>query len=119
MKTIFITIAFSFLLASCSESGNTEVKYHPGGPYYYKSWATYHYPYRPTYEITLEETKQLVKNGNAYYKGYFNNDGKIQSFEKIYLGKTVWKEEYTYENSNKIKVTTYIENKKEVKIIED
>ena len=38
---------------------------------------------------------------------------------KVHLGNTLWKEEYTYETDNKIKVTKYSGKEKEVKIIEN
>jgi hypothetical protein len=72
--------------------------YHPGGPYYYKTWASYSIPYRPIDEISFANAKKLEKEGYAYYEAYFNNDGMIIKFIKHVKGTIAYQDEYIYEN---------------------
>ncbi len=118
MNNLLITILIVLVIAGCSDQNTEEIKYLPGGPYYYKSWATYFKPYRPVDKITLSEAKELEKNGYAYYVAYFDNKGRIKSFDKFHSGKTVWKSEYSYENS-KIKETMHSDGNKVVNTLDN
>lgn len=89
---MLFTLSF---VCSCNSSG--QPKYHSGGPYFYKSWASYVLPYRPTEEISETEAKDLERQGYAFYIAYFNDDGYIKSFEKRYQGKQEFKTTYFYE----------------------
>ena len=88
------------LIACCLVSGcnSGQPKYHPGGPYFYKSWASYYLPYRPTNEITETEAKDLEQQGYSFYIAYFNEQGYIKSFEKRHKGNRVFKTDYFYED---------------------
>jgi len=90
---LIVGAILSTLTCSCSK----QQKYHPGGPYYYKSWANYYQPYRPIGEIQIDEAKELEGKGYAYYIAFFDGNGFISSFEKRYQGKISFKITYSYE----------------------
>ena len=71
-------------------------RYPTGGPYYYKSWASYGLPHRPIDQISYEEAKRLANRGYAYYIAHFDRGGRITSFEKILDGKSSMKVNYEY-----------------------
>lgn len=78
-------------------------QYHPGGPYYYKSFASYVLPMRPVGEISEQEAKELEKNGFSYYEAYFNQEGFITRFVKHFGGKILFEEEYIYDENGILK----------------
>jgi hypothetical protein len=86
---------FATLSQGCNEG---HPKYHPGGPYYYKSYAHYLLPYRPVDEISVEEVKKAEEQSFAYYEAHFNNEGYITNFKKHYRGKAEFEVRYYYEN---------------------
>ena len=91
-RTLLAIIATCVLVCGCK----SQRAYHPGGPYYYKSWVSYELPHSPVGELTLQETRALEEDGRAYYVAFFNDDGRIKSFEKRIDDKTVWKTVYRY-----------------------
>ena len=97
LTALLVTICMA---ANCSTA---PPKYHPGGPYYYKSWASYLLPYRPVDEVTKSEAEELERQGYAYYIAFFNEQGLIKSFEKRYQGKMELKATFFYENGLLIK----------------
>jgi hypothetical protein len=96
-KTAFIYLVVLLTAMNMAISCASTPKYHPGGPYYYKSWADYFLPYRPVNEISLSEAKELGGQGYAYYIAFFNDIGMIVSFEKQYRGKMEFKATYYYD----------------------
>lgn len=76
------------LCSSCS----AEARYHPGGPYYYGSFADYKIPFQPIEELTQEKAKLR----ESYYVAYFDGDGRIVSFTKYFKGKKEFHDGYTY-----------------------
>jgi hypothetical protein len=111
------------MAASCSAN---QPKYHAGGPYYYKSWASYFLPYRPVDEISRPDAEGLERQGFAYYIAFFDEQGLIKSFEKRYQGKMEFKVTYYYENgilkkeesldaNGKVKITLYDKNGERMK----
>jgi Family of unknown function (DUF6156) len=78
----------SLMVQSCHAQG----EYHPGGPYYYESFSGYNIPFRPIGEITIEKAKNL----DSYYIAYFNDKGKIISFEKNLYCKREFIDHYYY-----------------------
>lgn len=76
-------------------SSHAQGKYHPGGPYYYESFADYDIPFRPLGEIILEK----AKSRDSYYIAYFNDDGNIISFEKYLYGKKEFHDQYFYKSN--------------------
>ena len=93
ISTLLIGVIFI-----CHGCANAQPKYHPGGPYYYKSWASYILPLRPTGEISYQEAKQMEVSGYSYYEAYFNDDGYIKEFKKYIHGQIVSTVIYFYEN---------------------
>lgn len=122
MKTLILILLVTFCVVSCTSG---QPKYHPGGPYFYKSWASYYLPYRPINEITENEAKELEQQGYSFYIAYFNEQGYIKSFEKKYKGNQEFKTDYSYENGilmkeesiqgGKITTTLYDKNGKIIK----
>ena len=104
------------MAASCSAA---PPKYHPGGPYYYKSWASYFLPYRPVDEVTKSEAEELERQGYSYYIAFFNEHGLIKSFEKRYQGKMEFKATFFYENGLLIKEESLVANGKMKHILFD
>ena len=64
-----------------------------GGPYFYESFSTYHIPFRPVNEISQSEAVSRP----AYCVAYFDNSGKIVSFEKYLKGEQVFIDKYFYD----------------------
>lgn len=110
IATAFILFAI-VLISSCSGG---PPKHSPGGPYYFKGWAHYFYPFIPTHEITVDEAKQLEQQHYGYYIAFFNEDGRIKSFEAKYEGKTKFKTDYSYSNGLITKEETVANGKKSV-----
>ena len=119
IRTLFIyllaVVTTIGVAASCSAS---QPKYHPGGPYYYKSWASYYLPYRPVEEISKQGAEELDRQGYAYYIAFFNEQGLIKSFEKRFKENMEFKVTYDYDNgvlkkeeaidmNGKVKITSY------------
>jgi hypothetical protein len=69
-----------------------------GGPYYFESFSNYVIPFRPTKEVTPD----AAKAHDAYYIGYYNNDGKIVSFAKYLYGKLEFEDKYFYGGDGRI-----------------
>lgn len=88
-----LLISLSVLSAGCRES---PPEYRPGGPYYYKSWINYHLPYQPAGEISLSEAQALERKGYAYCIAFFDEQGRILSFEKTYQSAVEFKVTYFY-----------------------
>ena len=63
-----------------------------GGPYYYKSWATYQVPFKPVGEVAADKIKTM----HAYYEAYFNDKGAIEKFTKYLYGNRDFYVTYTY-----------------------
>jgi len=101
MKKLVLTLLAGLLSSAFSCSSVSS--YPHGGPYYYKSFASYQLPHRPVNELSKEEALELEKNGYAYYIAHFNNSGQIVSFEKIYKGKMEFKFMYFYANGILVK----------------
>lgn len=94
-KIQMILGALSFSIVSLMVSScHAQDKYHPGGPYYYESFSGYDIPFRPVGELTPEK----AKSRETYYIAYFNNDGKIISFEKYLNGKKEFGDQYIYKS---------------------
>jgi hypothetical protein len=74
-----------------------EPSYHPGGPYFYASFSSYHFPPRPVSEMTLEETIEHAKS-YSYYIAHFNNEGKIEQWSKFYPDGSSFCQKFAYEN---------------------
>jgi len=104
MKTLNIFLISAFLLVcSCKQP---VFKYHPGGPYYYKSDIANYQPFRPNLEISMSEAEALAKEGYAYYIAFFNSDGQPTKIEKHYKEKIVRQSELYYQNGKLFKVIT-------------
>lgn len=122
---IYLIGLLSVIILSSSCSAN-QPKYHPGGPYYYKSWANYHLPYRPVDEVSKSGAEELENQGFSYYIAYFDEEGRIKSFEKRYREKMEFNVTYFYENgvlkkeegldaNGKVKITLYDKNDNRIK----
>lgn len=102
MLRIFSVLISGFIFV-CQGCSYVQPKYHPGGPYYYKSWASYKLPYRPIDEISYKEAKQIEASGYAYYEAFFNEDGFIITFKKYYHEKLDFAVSYYYEKGILVK----------------
>lgn len=89
---VFIAALMLNIVSLLTLSCHQQIKYHPGGPYYYESFANYEIPFHPVDEITIEKAEKL----NSYYIAYFNDEGRIISFEKILYGKRAFTDHYYY-----------------------
>ncbi len=84
----FIWALFLLIVSSCDAP-----RTHPhGGPYYYGNFSDYSVPPRPTDELSAEKAKAR----DAYYVAYFDDSGKIISFEKYLYGAREFTEQYDY-----------------------
>lgn len=102
---------FATFSQGCREG---QPQYHSGGPYYYKSWAHYLFPYRPVGEMSVEEVKKAQEQGFAYYEAHFNDEGYITNFKKLYQGKAEFEVKYYYENGT-LKKSESLDSKGQIK----
>jgi len=126
IKHLSVCLIAFLMIATAGGCSSNQTKYHPGGPYYYISWAHYFSPYRPVNEISKSEADELEHRGYGFYVAFFNEQGRIKSMEKRYQGKIEFKtlcyydndvlkkEEVTDANGN-VTVTLYDKNGKILK----
>ena len=89
---------FALTYSSCYASAS----HAPGGPYYFKSFASYEQPLRPTKELSAIQAKEHEKNGHALYLAWFGEHGQIIRIEKQLKGSVVFRTEYSYQDGKLI-----------------
>src|SRR5512139_699456 len=95
-----IAIAGAMLLALGGCGASTS--HASGGPYYFKTFASYSVPLQPVSELSAFDAKELETKGNAFYSAWFNEQGQILRVEKHYRGAIVMRIEYTYRDGKLI-----------------
>lgn len=93
-----IAAAMLLALAGCGAS----TRHASGGPYYFKTFASYNMPLQPVGELSASDAKELETKGNAFYSAWFNEQGQILHVEKHYRGAIVMRIEYTYRDGRLI-----------------
>jgi len=94
-RLLFALASLLFLPFACVTKSKKTPQY--DGVHYFKSWATYHIPYRPIGKISKEEAEKL----ESYYIGYYDNNLLVK-FEKYLNNELNWRNVFTYWPNTKI-----------------
>lgn len=93
LLTLIIFIAMCSCKAQETENNKDKVKY-------FASWSGYSIPRKPQQQIDSTDLHKY----QAYYKAYYDNEGRLAKFEKYLNGQLDWYDEYIYwEDSKKLK----------------
>ena len=86
----------------------------PGGPYFFRSFATdLKEPMTLIGEMSESEAKEHASKPASVYTAWFNDQGLLEKVEKHYLGNRLMLITYKYENGKLVQVKTTDDQGKE------
>lgn len=91
-KAIYLLVVLLILILLITYKCTSKARYHPGGPYYYRSFSNYDVPIKLTQEIPY---KEAISEG-SYFIAYFNNNGDVESYSVFVNGKLRATTKYYY-----------------------
>lgn len=114
-KIIYLIIALATTYAGCVDY---KTRYHPGGPYYYKSYAAFAFPYKPKEEISYEEAKDREANGLRFTEVLFDKEGRLINVKHHWKGTVTFNYSYRYE-PGVVKEINYYDDKITITMYDD
>ena len=109
MNRVLIAAVTLLSLAGCEHS-----RHAAGGPYYFESFATYYRDFHPTKEVSSSGAEKLQADGYSFYKVWFNEQGRVDKYEKHYKGVIDFQVTYTYRNGKLVEVHSISPDGKEL-----
>jgi len=81
---------------------------------YFTTYSGVSLPFKLTAELSEVETQ----NRNTFFRGYFDADGRLQSFQKVVYGEVELEHRYQYGDAGELQRTEILDEDGEVTVVE-